>query len=116
MENLVVLAAVAATLIGCVLMAGLFWAGRRTRLMLPQEEDWADDEAGTIRKLTPDSQSPIDRNAAVLDVKALDQAPELAAIDFKTIDARTLDAELNRLMDRARSAEPEQAGPRRQAG
>ncbi|WP_342149890.1 hypothetical protein [Methylorubrum sp. SB2] len=116
MENLVVLAAVAATVIGCVLMVGFFWAERRTRLMLPQEEDWADDEAGTIRKLTPDSHSPIDRAAPVLDARALDRAPDLKAIDFKTIDSRTLDAELNRLMDRAHAAEPEQAGSRRQAG
>ncbi|SFL25372.1 hypothetical protein [Methylorubrum salsuginis] len=112
MENLVVLAAVAATVIGCVLMAALFRAGRRPPLLLPQEEDWADDEAGTIRKLTPDARSPIDRRAPVLEAGGLD----LKAIDFKTIDTRTLDAELNRLMDRSRSAEPEDAGRRRQAG
>ncbi len=53
METMVILAAVAATVIGCVLMAGLFRAGRREPLRLPQEQDWADDEAGTIRKLTP---------------------------------------------------------------
>ncbi len=53
MENFVILAAVAVTLIVCVLMVGLFRAERRAPLRLPQEEAWADDEAGTVRKLTP---------------------------------------------------------------
>lgn len=106
MENLVILAAIAATVIGCILMAGLFQAGRRPPLLLPQEEDWADDEAGTIRKLTPDRASPIDRDAAVLDARAPDAKP---------LDTRALDAQLNRLIDRSRRPEPE-AGRRRQIG
>lgn len=96
METLVILAAVAATVIGCILMAGLFQAGRRPPLLLPQEEDWADDEAGTIRKLTPDRPSPIDRAAPLLDAKAPQAKP---------LDSRALDAQLTLLIDRNRRPE-----------
>lgn len=102
MENFVILAAVAATVVGCVLMAGLFRAGRREPLRLPQEQDWADDEAATIRKLTPDAPSPIDRGAPVLDAKLL--------------DAKVLDAQLDLLIDRSRGGEPDASPRRRQAG
>ncbi|GAB6842760.1 hypothetical protein HNR00_003170 [Methylorubrum rhodinum] len=107
MENLVILAAIAATVIGCILMAGLVRAGRRPPLLLPQEEDWADDEAGTIRKLTPDRPSPIDRNAPVLDVEALEAKP---------LDPRALDAQMNLMFDRNRRPEPDAAGRQRRIG
>lgn len=107
MENFVILAAVAATVVGCVLMAGLFRAGRREPLRLPQEQDWADDEAATIRKLTPDAPSPIDRGAPVLDAKLL---------DAKLLDAKVLDAQLDLLIDRSRGGEPDTSPRRRQAG
>ena len=82
-------------------------AGRRPPLLLPQEEDWADDEAGTIRKLTPDRPSPIDRNAPVLDVEALEAKP---------LDPRALDAQMNLMFDRNRRPEPDAAGRQRRIG
>lgn len=98
MENLVILAAVAATVIGCILMAGLFQAGRRAPLRLPQEEDWADDEAGTVRKLTPERPSPIDRDAPAIDARVPVAKP---------LDAKALDAQLNLLIGRSRRSEPD---------
>jgi hypothetical protein len=102
MENFVILAAVAVTLIVCVLMVGLFRAERRAPLRLPQEEAWADDEAGTVRKLTPPRASPIDREAVILDVQAL--------------DAKILDDRRALIADRSDPPEPDTAGRRRQIG
>ncbi len=117
MESLLILAAVAATVIGCVLMAGQLRAGRRPPLLLPQEQDWADDEAGTIRKLTPESQNPIDRTAQVIDARGRETGKSNADLPkARALDARALDAELNRLIDRDQRAEAEQAGRRRQIG
>lgn len=102
MENFVILAAVAATLIVCVLMAGLIRAERRAPLRLPQEQAWADDEAGTVRKLTPTRPSPINRDAPVLDIQAL--------------DAKMLDDRRALIADQSDPPEPDAAGRRRRIG
>ena len=67
METLVILAAIAATLLACILVAVLSKGPRRPPLRLPREEDWAADEAAMARALTPERESPIDRDAPVLE-------------------------------------------------
>lgn len=75
MESLLILAAVAATLLALVLVVGLSKGSRRAPLRLPREEEWADNTEAMVRALTPDRPSPIDRAAPVLDAAPVEDRP-----------------------------------------
>ncbi|GMA75916.1 hypothetical protein GCM10025880_23330 [Methylorubrum aminovorans] len=72
METLVILAAVAATLLACIFVVTLSKGPRQPPLRLPREEEWADNADEVSKVLTATEPSPIDRGAQVLDAHVLD--------------------------------------------
>ncbi|CAO4184444.1 Transmembrane protein [Methylorubrum aminovorans] len=72
METLVILAAVAATLLACIFVVTLSKGPRQPPLRLPREEEWADNADEVSKVLTATEPSPIDREAQVLDARVLD--------------------------------------------
>ncbi|GJE69936.1 hypothetical protein [Methylorubrum podarium] len=72
METLVILAAVAATLLACIFVVTLSRGPRRPPLRLPREEEWADDADAVSKVLIGRQPSPIDRGAQVLDARVID--------------------------------------------
>ena len=72
METLVILAAVAATLLACIFVVTLSKGPRQPPLRLPREEEWADNADEVSKVLTATEPSPIDRGAQVLDARVLD--------------------------------------------
>ncbi|BAU93618.1 hypothetical protein MPPM_5013 [Methylorubrum populi] len=69
METLVILAAVAATLLACILVATLSKGPRQPPLRLPREEEWSDHADEVSKVLNAAHPSPIDRGAQVLDAR-----------------------------------------------
>lgn len=92
METLVILAAVAATLLACIFVVTLSKGPRQPPLRLPREEEWDDDADAVVKALTPSQPSPIDRGAQVLDARLLDaQVIDGYIIDGHVIDGETVD-------------------------
>lgn len=136
METLVILAAVAATLLACVFVATLSKGPRRPPLRLPREEEWADNADAVSKAMTPPQASPIDRGAQVLDARVIGDpagggpviegeivdarggeprtAPEPAprTFDVEELDSRMLDQLLDQQSRELKQAQREQAPPR----
>lgn len=136
METLVILAAVAATLLACVFVATLSKGPRRPPLRLPREEEWADNADAVSKALTRPQASPIDRGAEVLDARVIGDragggpviegeivdacggaprtAPEPAprTFDVEELDSRMLDQLLDQQSRELKQAQREQAPPR----
>lgn len=100
METLVILAAVAATLLACIFVATLSKGTRRPPLRLPREEEWDDDAEAVTKALTPAPVSPIDRGAQVLDARVIDHedhaSDQATPSSSRTFDAEELD---HRMLD-----------------
>jgi hypothetical protein len=71
METLVILAAVAATLLACIFVATLSRGPRQAPLRLPREEEWSDNADAVSKVLNAAEPSPIDRGAQVLDIRVV---------------------------------------------
>lgn len=90
METLVILAAVAATLLACIFVATLSKGPRRPPLRLPREEEWEDDAEAVSRMLNPPPPSPIDRGAQVLDAQVVGKR----AIGGQVIEGRVIEGQV----------------------
>jgi hypothetical protein len=95
METLVILAAVAATLLACIVVVTLSKGPRRPPLRLPREEEWADNADEVSKVLTAAEPSPIDRGAQVLDARVLDaRIMDGRVADGPAIEGRIIEGEL----------------------
>ncbi|MBB2963066.1 hypothetical protein [Methylobacterium sp. R2-1] len=94
METLVILAAVAATLLACIFVATLSKGPRQPPLRLPREEEWADNADAVSKVLTASQPSPIDRGAQVLDARIIDgQMTGGPVIEGQIIEGQVINGE-----------------------